>query len=47
MTDHKMAAVDAGFVSCPVDTDLRFAPMGTIENPPRGTSVDASERDPR
>jgi hypothetical protein len=33
MTDHKMAAVDAGFVACPVDTDLPFAPMGAIENP--------------
>jgi hypothetical protein len=33
MTDHKMAAVDAGFVACPVDTDFRFAPMGAIEKP--------------
>lgn len=28
-----MAAVDAGLVACPVDTDFRFAPMG-YRNPP-------------
>lgn len=41
MTDHKMAAVDAGLVAYPVDTDFRLAPMGH-RNPPRGTSDDAS-----
>lgn len=27
MVGHNMAAANAGLVACPVDTDVRFAPM--------------------